>query len=376
MGDVSGAQGTGIGLSRRELMVRAGIGAGGILLSGAAAEPVWARARSAAADEITIGFVSPRTGAAAGFGEPDPLRDRACEEGLRQGPRDRRQDVLGQDRRQGQPVEPGTRGPGGERPAPQLERRPHARDIDAGDGEPGLGRIRGCRDAVHLDRGAVGGLVLRPWREARQALAVQVHVPLLLRRRAVRRGLHAPLAAGAHEQEGRRDVAERLGRQRHPRCARAAAQEGRLHDRRPRRLHGRDERLLVADLEVQVGELRDLQHVPDPARLRDVLASGRPAGLQAQDRRRSRRRACSRRRSRRSARSASTSRAPPTGRPPTPTPPRSRRSARRRSPRATRRPAESSGTSRPARASRSSTSRPPCSGRAATRRTRKPSRTR
>ena len=33
------------------------------------------------------------------------------------------------------------------------------------------------------------------------------------------------------------------------------------------------------DREVQAGELRDLQHVPDPAGLRDVLAAGRPAGL-------------------------------------------------------------------------------------------------
>ena len=60
------------GLSRRELIVRAGVGAGGILLSGVAADPVWARAKSADASTITIGFVSPRTGPAAGFGEPDP----------------------------------------------------------------------------------------------------------------------------------------------------------------------------------------------------------------------------------------------------------------------------------------------------------------
>ena len=51
--------------------------------------------------------------------------------------------------------------------------------------------------------------------------------------------------------------------------------------------------------------LRDLQHVPDPARLRHLLAPGRAAGLPSRSRsRRSRRPACSRRRSRRSARSA------------------------------------------------------------------------
>ena len=55
-------------------------------------------------------------------------------------------------------------------------------------------------------------------------------------------------------------------------------EEGRLQDRRPGRLHGRDERLLGADHQVQAGRDPDLQHVPDPARLRDVLAAGRPAG--------------------------------------------------------------------------------------------------
>ena len=64
---------------------------------------------------------------------------------------------------------------------------------------------------------------------------------------AVRQRLHAAVAAGADEQEGRRDVAERRRRQRDPRRPRAAAREGRLHDRRPGRLPGRDERLLLAD---------------------------------------------------------------------------------------------------------------------------------
>jgi branched-chain amino acid transport system substrate-binding protein len=77
------------GLSRRELIVRAGVGAGGVLLSGVAAEPVWAQAKSADASTITIGFVSPRTGPAAGFGEPDPyvigLAQKAFASGLKIG---------------------------------------------------------------------------------------------------------------------------------------------------------------------------------------------------------------------------------------------------------------------------------------------------
>ena len=77
---------------------------------------------------------------------------------------------------------------------------------------------------------------------------------------------------------------ERRGRQRNPRRSRAPAQEGRLHDRRPGRLRGRHNRLHHPDLSFQEHELRDLQHVPDPAGLRHVLGAGRAAGIQAEDR--------------------------------------------------------------------------------------------
>ncbi len=64
------------GISRRELVKRAGVGVGGMVLSGVAAQPIWARPRGGerydAASTITLGFVSPLTGPAAGFGEPDP----------------------------------------------------------------------------------------------------------------------------------------------------------------------------------------------------------------------------------------------------------------------------------------------------------------
>src|SRR5207248_535599 len=59
-------------ISRRELVKRAGVGAGGVLLSGTAAAPAWARAKTHdTSNTIKIGFVSPRTGPASGFGEPD-----------------------------------------------------------------------------------------------------------------------------------------------------------------------------------------------------------------------------------------------------------------------------------------------------------------
>jgi branched-chain amino acid transport system substrate-binding protein len=63
------------GLSRRELLKRGAVGAGGVVVSGALAQPIWARPRSdsgAAANTIKIGFISPITGPAAGFGEGDP----------------------------------------------------------------------------------------------------------------------------------------------------------------------------------------------------------------------------------------------------------------------------------------------------------------
>ena len=47
----------------------------------------------------------------------------------------------------------------------------------------------------------------------------------------------------------------------------------------PGAVPGRHDRLHGADHEVQGGELPDLQHLPAPARLRDLLAPGRAAGV-------------------------------------------------------------------------------------------------
>jgi branched-chain amino acid transport system substrate-binding protein len=77
----------GKGISRRELLRRAGLGAGGLAVSGAAAPQVWAAPRVSQADQtLKIGFVSPLTGPASGFGEPDPyvlgLAKKALAKGL------------------------------------------------------------------------------------------------------------------------------------------------------------------------------------------------------------------------------------------------------------------------------------------------------
>ena len=95
-------------LSRRELVKKAGIGAGGVMMAGlisacggsssttttaggtAATTTGGTTATTGAAPTagtIKIGFVSPRTGPAAGFGEPDPyvigLAKKAFANGLR-----------------------------------------------------------------------------------------------------------------------------------------------------------------------------------------------------------------------------------------------------------------------------------------------------
>ena len=274
----------GKGISRRELLKRAGIGAGGLAVSGAAAPQVWAAPRVSQADQtIKIGFVSPLTGPASGFGEPDPyvlgLAKAALAKGLTIGGTTYSVEVVNKDGA----VDAERGRAGGERPDQLREGRPDADDLDPRGREPGLRRVRGGGRPVHLHGRAVGGLVLRPRCEAGEALAVPLHLPLLLRRRELLQHVYPSVAAGEDEQGRRRDVAERRRRQRDPRLARAAAREGRLQDRRPRRLPGRHERLHGADHEVQAGRDPDLQHVPDPARLRDLLAAGRAAGADEAD---------------------------------------------------------------------------------------------
>lgn len=62
-------------ISRGEFVRRAGVGVGGLLVAGSLPTSVSARVVSEAAPEaskLKIGFISPRSGPLAGFGEPDP----------------------------------------------------------------------------------------------------------------------------------------------------------------------------------------------------------------------------------------------------------------------------------------------------------------
>jgi len=77
-------------VTRRELLKRGGVAAGGLAVSGSLAGPAWARGRAfEASNTIKIGFVSPITGATSGFGEPDPyvisLARKAFAKGLKVG---------------------------------------------------------------------------------------------------------------------------------------------------------------------------------------------------------------------------------------------------------------------------------------------------
>ena len=66
-------------ISRRELVKRASVGVGGLVVAGGAADSALARPirvvheHAPEANTIRIGFISPRTGALGGFGEPDPF---------------------------------------------------------------------------------------------------------------------------------------------------------------------------------------------------------------------------------------------------------------------------------------------------------------
>ena len=77
------------GVSRRELIKRGAVVAGGVLLTpGVASGRISVNERADAANTLKIGFISPRTGALGGFGEPDPYVICARPQGARR--RDRR----------------------------------------------------------------------------------------------------------------------------------------------------------------------------------------------------------------------------------------------------------------------------------------------
>ena len=123
--------------------------------------------------------------------------------------------------------------------------------------QPGQRCVRGERGAVHLDRGAVAAVVLRP--QGRSGEGLQLDLSLLLGPRRRHRRLHQHVASGADQQGGRRPVPQRRRRQRLGRQASSASRGARaegLHADRPGPLPERDAGLLRADLRVQARRRR------------------------------------------------------------------------------------------------------------------------
>ena len=138
-------------ISRRELVKRAGVGAAGLALSGTVADAalgaVEVRETADAARTIKIGFISPRSGPLAGFGEPTPYllaqARKAFAKGLVVGGKRYAVQIIDKDTTS----DPVAGRPDRARADQQEQGRPHPHDLDAGDEQPGLGRGRGGRSA-------------------------------------------------------------------------------------------------------------------------------------------------------------------------------------------------------------------------------------
>ena len=116
---------------------------------------------------------------------------RADEDGLQGRHQRRRQEVRRADRAEGQPVQPEPRGRGGQRPDPEGQGRADAHRRHARDRQPGERCLRAQRGALHLERGAVAALVLRP--QGRSGQGLRLDVPHVLGPRGRHRQLHQRL---------------------------------------------------------------------------------------------------------------------------------------------------------------------------------------
>ena len=129
------------------------------------------------------------------------VRRRADAQAVGQGARDRRQGFPCRDRHQGQRVESGARRRRRRRPDPEGQGRPHPRLLDPGNHQPGGRSMRAGTQALHLDGRALAALVLRPRREARQGL--RLDLSFLLGPRGHHRHVHLDVEQPAHQQGGR-----------------------------------------------------------------------------------------------------------------------------------------------------------------------------
>ena len=216
--------GQGSGFNRSEFLKRGGVVVGGALVgSSLGAVPSWARANTplaeahdAAVGTINIGYVSPITGADAGFGEPDPyvigLARKAFANGLKIHGKTWKVNIIQKDAQSTPAVS-----------AKVTQGLINTSKVDlllaTSTPEvvvPAVTARRGCRSPRGLHHGSVAGMVAGGREQPDQAEAVQMDLPLQLRSRQFLRHLHQPLAAGGDQQEGRGHVPQRRRRKRDP----------------------------------------------------------------------------------------------------------------------------------------------------------------
>src|SRR6266702_4107049 len=153
----------------------------GVVLGGLAVpgllEACLSSSPSSSSGSIKIGYVSPITGPAAGFGEPDAyvlsLAKKAFQNGITIGGTNYSVEIVSRDGQSTPSV--------GSQVANDLiasQKVDLMLATDARDGQSCFGRVRGCGRSVHFDGRALGGVVSGPRRQARPAFAIQVHVPL------------------------------------------------------------------------------------------------------------------------------------------------------------------------------------------------------
>ena len=225
------------GVTRREFVRKAGIGAGGLVLAGTL--PTALSRTASAADFIKVGFISPLTGPLASFGESDPFIlaqvRKALAGGITAGGKKYAVEIIAKDT-QSDPVRSG-----------QLAKElinsdkvdlmlststpetvnPVADACEAA-GVPSLSTVMPW-EAFYFGRGAKPGEP-SPFKWTYLFSFGVKRIPQLLR--------FAVERPGQDQQEGGRAVPERRRRQRYPRSSRSRAGEGGLHHRRS----GRDTR--------------------------------------------------------------------------------------------------------------------------------------
>ena len=171
----------------------------------------------------------------------------------------------------------------------ERQDRPHAGRVDARDHEPGGGPVRGERRALHLDRGAMAALVLRPagGRGQPEALRSGPTISSGASRTSSRssstcgrRCRTNKVVGGLWPNDGDGNAWGDAASGSHGRSRLRATRSSIPVAMRTERRRG----LLGADRRVQEGRRRDPDRRPDPARLHDLLDAGAAAGVRPQDR--------------------------------------------------------------------------------------------